>query len=86
MRPVIPPGMPDQTVIAGREQGFLGLPINYDVTPCGSPTMTTCWEPTDTERAAIARGANIIVTILGVPPINPMILAVGDIPTLDAKG
>lgn len=80
MQSVIPPGDKRRTHIAGKAQGYRGLAINYGETPCGAPTMTTAWEPNDAERRAIAAGANIIVQILGTPPINPMIVAIGEIP------
>jgi hypothetical protein len=86
MQSVIPPGDPDRTIIAGKAQGWKGLAVNYGITEDtnfpGSqfPTMTTAWEPNPEERAAIAAGANIVVQILGVPPINPMCLYVSEIP------
>lgn len=85
MQSVIPPGDPSHTVIAGKAQGYLGLAVNYGQTIDANvggpfPTMTTAWEPTDAERAAIAAGANIIVQLIGRPPINPMCVYIGDIP------
>lgn len=89
MQSVVPPGDPARTVIAGKAQGWLGLAINFGETMDANnggpyPTMTTAWQPTDTERAAIAAGANVLVQQLGVPPINPMSVYVGEIPTLDS--
>jgi len=88
MQSVIPPGDPARTVVAGKAQGWLGLAINFGETMDSNmggpfPTMTTAWEPTDAERAAIAEGANVVVQILGVPPINPMSVYVGQVPTTD---
>ena len=85
MQSVIPPGDPARTVIAGKRQGYLGLAINYGQTEDANvdgvfPTMTTAWQPTDAERAAIAAGANIVVRLLGVPPINPMAVYVSEVP------
>ena len=80
MQSVIPPGDPAQTVIAGKAQGFLGLAINYDVTPCGQPLMRTAWVPTDGELRALLAGAPIVVEMLGRPPILPMLLTVGEVP------
>lgn len=89
MQSVVPPGDPSRTVIAGQKQGWLGLAINYGETMDANnggpyPTMVTAWEPSDAERAAIAAGANIVVQLLGVPPINPMSVYVSEIPTLDS--
>lgn len=83
MQSVIPPGDPARTVIAGKRQGWLGLAINYGETMDSNmggpfPTMTTAWEPTEAERAAIAAGGNIVIQILGTPPINPMSVYVSD--------
>jgi len=89
MQSVIPPGDPSKTVIAGKRQGYLGLAINYGQTEDANfpghifPTMTTAWQPTDAERAAIAAGANIVVQLLGTPPINPMVLYVSEIPVIE---
>lgn len=86
MQSVIPPGDPSHTIVAGKAQGWRGLAINYGQTTDANqgdavfPTMTTAWEPTEAERAAIAAGANIVVQILGVPPINPMSVYVGELP------
>lgn len=83
MNSVIPPGDPKRTVIAGKQQGYLGLAINYDLTPCGHPIMRTAWRPTPVELAAINAGAPIVVEILGSPPIQPMMLTIGAVPPLD---
>lgn len=86
MQSVIPPGDPAYTIIAGKGQGFLGLAINFHTTTDPNfpdhvfSAMTTAWEPNDAERAAIAAGANIVVQILGEPPIRPMCLYVGEVP------
>lgn len=84
MLAVIPPGDPKATVIAGKKQGWQGLPINYgqteDLNHPGHvfPTMTTAWEPTPDELAALNAGAKVIVQIIGTPPINPMAVTVGE--------
>lgn len=88
MRSVIPPGDPNRTIVAGQKQGWRGLAINYGQTTDTNvdgvfPTMTTAWEPDEVERAAIAAGASIVIQILGVPPINPMSVYVGEVPTVD---
>lgn len=83
MQSVIPPGDPAHTVIAGKQQGYLGLAINYDTTPCGHAVMRTAWKPTMTELAALQAGAPIVVEMLGMPPICPMILTIGAVPGMD---
>lgn len=83
MQSVIPPGDPARTVIAGKQQGYLGLAVNYGVVQYEDGAyycMTTAWEPSEAERADIAAGANIIIRLLGGPPINPMNVFVGDVP------
>ena len=86
MQTARPPGDPNKTVIAGRNQGYLGLAVNYTtVTDPGHPgvefpAMVTAWTPTPDELAALNAGANVIVQLIGVPPINPMCVYVGDPP------
>lgn len=64
------------TRIIGQSQGYLGLPIRDGQMHCAvngpnTPTMTTAWQPTPEEIAAINAGASIHVTLLGTghPPI-----------------
>lgn len=66
------------TRVLGKSQGYLGLPVR-DEKADGVSSMTTAWEPTPAEIAAIQAGAKIEVTILGNghPPI---MLGVGDVP------
>lgn len=80
MQSVIPPGDPGKIVIAGKAQGFLGLAIHYTTTPCGAPVMETAWEPTAEQLKRLNGGAKVLVKIIGTPPINPMIVDVGEIP------
>lgn len=87
MQSVIPPGDPARTVIAGKKQGYLGLAINYtEVTDTNFPgqvfpAMVTAWEPTPDELAALNAGAKVIIQMLGSPPINPIAVYVGEVPT-----
>lgn len=84
MQSVIPPGDPASIVVAGKAQGFLGLAIHYTTTPCGAPVMETAWKPdTPEELARVLAGAPIIIRILGTPPINPMLVEVGEVPRDD---
>jgi hypothetical protein len=60
----------------GKSQGYLGLPLRFAQIDCpvngpGTPTMTTAWQPTPQELAALNRGASIHVRIIGMqhPPI-----------------
>lgn len=85
MQSVIPPGDPKRTVVAGKQQGYLGLAINYDRTPCGSPVMRTAWRPSPNELAALVAGAPIVVEILGQPPIQPMMLTIGAVPSMTGE-
>lgn len=80
MQSVIPPGDPARIVIAGKSQGYLGLAIHYTWTPCGEPVMETAWQPTPDELARINAGGPVIIRQLGVPPINPMLVEVGEPP------
>lgn len=72
------------TRVCGKSQGYLGLPIRDEVIEdrvngAGTPCMVTAWTPTPEELAAIARGANIHVRILGNVP-SPMLVEVGPVP------
>lgn len=80
MRSVIPPGDPNRTVIAGKDQGYLGLAINYGTLPDGTPTMTRAYEPTPDELERLNNGASIIFQQLGTPPIRPEAVYVGEVP------
>lgn len=85
MQSVVPPGDPTRTVIAGKSQGWLGLAVNYGQTTDANmggpyPTMVTAWEPSAQELAALNAGANVVVQLLGTPPINPMNVHVSDPP------
>ena len=52
------------------------LPLPSIVTP--GQIVITRWAPTDDERIAIARGADVFLTIFGTP-IRPVILSAGPI-------
>lgn len=54
----------------GKSQGYLTLPLRDEVSD-GIPFMTSSWQPTPDELAAIASGAPIYVSIMGSahPPI-----------------
>lgn len=72
------------TRVAGKAQGYLGLPIRDERIACpvngpDIPCMVTAWLPTPDEIAAIMAGAPVHVRILGtVPP--PMLVEVGEAP------
>lgn len=86
MQSVIPPGDPDNIVIAGKAQGFLGLAICYGTTTDPNfpgttfPTMTTAYQPTPDEVERIVAGAPIVLQELGRPPITPRAIWVGEVP------
>lgn len=71
------------TRILGIQQGYEGLPVRDELMNAGTddayPVMTTAWQPTPDEIAAIVAGASIHVRILGTehPPIK---VEVGDRP------
>ncbi len=65
-----------QTRVIGESQGYLGLPIRDETINCAvngpeTPAMTTAWQPSDEERAAISAGAPVHLRILGTrhPPV-----------------
>ncbi len=75
------------TRVAGKAQGYLGLPLRDEMvvdtvadTRCNS--MTTAWLPTPEELAALNAGAAVHVRILGnMPP--PMMVSVGPVPAAE---
>lgn len=72
------------TRVAGKSQGFLGLPIRDEVIHervigPGTPIMTTAWTPTPEELALLNAGANVHVRICGDVPA-PMMVEVGPAP------
>lgn len=58
-------------VVAGRQQGYNGLPIKVHEIE-GYVALTTAWEPTQRELEALNRGEPVVITILAVqhPPIK----------------
>ena len=50
---------------------------------CFLPTMKSVWVPSPEERAAIAAGANIALTLVGVMH-PPVMLTLADVKVLDA--
>jgi hypothetical protein len=84
MQSVIPPGDPSRTMIASKAQGWRGLAVNYTTVQSDGgnefPAMVTAWEPSPGDIAAIVAGAKILVSIIGIPPIAPMSVFVGEVP------
>ena len=70
------------TRVIGKSQGYLGLPLR-DGEIGGVPTMTSSWQPTPAELAALAEGAPIYVTLHGQghPPI---MVSIGPVPEVVA--
>jgi hypothetical protein len=65
----------------GKEQGWLGLPIRIGIDPgTGFGTMTSAWEPSPEELAALAAGAKVHVQLLGHGLHPPIMVLVGDPP------
>lgn len=72
------------TRIIGKSQGYLGLPlrdvvINSTVDGPETPAMETAWFPTPREIEAIASGAPIVLTIIGIHH-PPVMLSAGEVP------
>jgi hypothetical protein len=63
----------------GKSQGYFGLPVLDTTLADGTPCMVTAWDCTNAERAAIAAGATIYLTILGQAH-PPVILTTGPAP------
>jgi hypothetical protein len=54
-----------------RDGECVGLPALIRTMPNGMKSITSVWQPTAAERAAIAEGANIVISCFGVQvPIN----------------
>lgn len=79
-------GIPDNhNVVAGRSQGYMGLPMRVqphltslnDGTVFESPCMITQWRPTKEELALLNNGEPVFVRMLGTTP-PPMMVGVGD--------
>ena len=73
------------TRVLGKSQGYLGLPVrdievNSTVDGPGTPAMQTAWFPTPAELDAIARGAPIILTLLGSAH-PPVLITTGNVPS-----
>ena len=66
----------------GKAQGYLGLPLRDEVVD-GVPQMTSSWQPSPAELAALIAGAPIYVTLLGTghPPI---LVHIGPVPEVAA--
>ena len=62
-------------VIAENQDEYQDLPSVR--TPAGQ--VITRWSPSDEERAALARGEDIYVTILSHGAINPLFVTVGPV-------
>ena len=70
----------------GKSQGYLGLPLRDGkvvdpVSGAVTPTMTSAWQPTPQELAALNAGASIHVCLLGRAH-PPILVAVGPLPGL----
>ncbi len=73
------------TRVLGRSQGYIGLPLRDVVINCtvsgeDTPAMETAWFPDPAEIAAIARGAPIILRIVGTAH-PPVMLEAGEVPS-----
>lgn len=69
-------------ITIGQAQGFLGLPIRIGVDAAtGYGTMTSAWEPSPKELAALNAGAKVHVQLLGHRSHPPMMVEVGEPPS-----
>jgi hypothetical protein len=62
--------IPGASRLIGVSQGFRGLWLRDEIGPHGAQ-MVSSWQPDEAERAAIAAGAPILLTVLGTghPPV-----------------
>lgn len=72
----------------GESQGYIGLPlrdivVNDSVTGPATPAMQSAWAATDAERAAIASGGALILTVMGKSH-PPVMLEIGAAPDEDS--
>ena len=67
------------TARIGKSQGYKTLPIRQELCPVNGPMMVSSWQPTPREAEAIAAGAPIYLTVLGVAH-PPVMLEVGKVP------
>ena len=68
----------------GKSQGYIGLPLRDEVvddivTGPGTPVMVSAWEPTPAELERLAKGAPILLRVVGqIHP--PVMIEVGELP------
>ncbi len=72
------------TRVIGQSQGYLGLPlrdilVDDPVNGQNTPAMETAWFPSPNEITAIARGAPVILRVLGRAH-PPVLILTGDVP------
>ena len=67
------------TLVIGKSQGYIGLPLKDTLYADGTPAMESAWFPTPKEIEALAAGAPVILEVLGHghPPVK---LSVGNPP------
>lgn len=76
--------MLERVVTIGADQGFLALPVRVGVDQeTGYHTMTSAWEPTPAELAALNAGATVHVELLGTGMHPPIKVRVGPTPMVD---
>jgi hypothetical protein len=75
------------TRIAGKQQGFIGLPIRDEI--CDEKTlgrvhtMLTAWTPTPPEIEAINKGANVHIRLFCMTMHPPIMVGVGPVPGVE---
>jgi hypothetical protein len=82
INPALVPDGSRAVVIAEHQTEYKDLPSVR--TPGGQ--VITRWTPTTEERAAVARGEDIFVTILSCGAINPLFVTIGPVNWKEAEG
>lgn len=59
----------------GHEREIGGLPFYRETTGSGMTAVYSVWTFDEDERVALARGANLVVGIIGMEPIPPISLS-----------
>lgn len=62
----------------GHEEEIGGLPFYREKTVGGMTAVYSVWTLDEGERGAIARGANLVIGIVGMEPIPPISLGLRD--------
>jgi hypothetical protein len=85
MLSVIPPGDRDAITVIGKSQGYLGLAVHFgtvvdETTGRETPALTTAFQPTPAELAALNAGASVVIRLINVVQHPPIAVWVGETP------